>query len=113
MFWLRNNFGLMPYVPVNSYGHVRTVSSLTILFTLASLTEQLTSILVLTTTLLESAEGRRMAVEIISCSISMKVWDQARIKLAASGSAGRHVTDCAMRPVLRNKKNNSGLCTPI
>ena len=37
----------------------------------------------------DSAEGRRMTVEIISRSISMKVWDGARIKLATPGSAVR------------------------
>ena len=41
-----------------------------------------------------------MEIEIISQSISRKVWDQARIKLATPGSAVkhvsavRHVTDC-------------------
>ena len=45
-----------------------------------------------------------MTVEIISLSISTKVWDQARIELGTSGSAvrltsvARHVTDCASRP---------------
>ena len=70
-----NLFGLILYVPFNSYGHVGTVSSpiKTTLFSWASLTKQLSSsasctnfCLKLTTTLLESAEGRRMAVEIIS-----------------------------------------------
>ena len=52
----------------------------------------------------DSAEGRRMTVEIISWSISTKVWDRARIELATPGSAvsfasvTRHVTDCATRP---------------
>ena len=74
------------------------------LFFWASLTKRLTSILWLTTVLLESAEGIRMAVEIISWSISEKVWDQAGIKLATPGSAVRHVsavrqfTDCSVRP---------------
>ena len=60
--------------------------------------------LLLTTALLESAERRRMTVEIISGSISMKVWDGARIKLATPGyavrhvSATRHITDCAAQP---------------
>ena len=42
-----------------------------------------------------------MAVEIISWSISRKVWDRAGIELATPESAvrltsvGRHVTDCA------------------
>ena len=52
----------------------------------------------------DSAEGSRMAVEIISWSISTKVWDRAGIELATPGSAvrfasvARHVTYCAMRP---------------
>ena len=55
---------------------------------------------------LNSAEGSRMTVEIISWSISTKVWDRAGIKLATPGSAVRltsvakHVTDCAMQPGL-------------
>ena len=42
-----------------------------------------------------------MTVEIISWSISTKVWDRAGIELATPGSAvrlasvARHVTDCA------------------
>ena len=103
-------FGLVLYIPVNSYVHVWTVSSPNHTFFWASLTKRLTSTLCtyfclyLTTTLLESAEGRRMAVEIISWSISAKVWDRAGIKLATPGSAFRHVsavrhvTDCATRP---------------
>ena len=52
----------------------------------------------------DSAEGRRMTVEIISWSISTKVWDRAGIELATPWSAvsfasvTRHVTDCATRP---------------
>ena len=52
----------------------------------------------------ESAEGRRMTVEIISWSISTKVWDRAGIELATPGSAvrhasvARHFTDCATPP---------------
>ena len=52
----------------------------------------------------DSAEGRRMTVEIISWSMSTKVWDRARIELATPGSAvrlasvARHVTNCATRP---------------
>ena len=52
----------------------------------------------------DSAEGSRMAEEIISWSISTKVWDRAGIELATPGSAvsfasvTRHVTDCATRP---------------
>ena len=40
----------------------------------------------------ESAEGRRMTVEIISWSISTKVWDRAGIELATPGSAVRHAS---------------------
>ena len=45
-----------------------------------------------------------MTVEIVSRSISTKVWDRAGIELATPGSAvrlasvARHVTDCAARP---------------
>ena len=39
-----------------------------------------------------------MTVEIISQSISTKVWDQARIKLTTTGSAVRLVADCANQP---------------
>ena len=52
----------------------------------------------------DSAEKRRMTVEIISWSISTKVWDRAGIELATPGTAvsfasvTRHVTDCATRP---------------
>ena len=52
----------------------------------------------------ESAEGRKMTVEIISWSISTKVWDRTGIELATPWSAvrhtsvARHVTDCATRP---------------
>ena len=50
-----------------------------------------------------------MTVEIISWSISTKVWDRTGIELATPGSAvrhasvARHVTDCATRP--GEKKN--------
>ena len=37
-----------------------------------------------------------MTIEIISRSISMKVWDQARIKLMTPGYAVELATDCAM-----------------
>ena len=51
----------------------------------------------------DSADGRRMSVEIISRSISTKVWDRAGIELATPGSAvslasvARHVTNWATR----------------
>ena len=50
-----------------------------------------------------------MTVEIISRSISTKVWYRAGIELATPGSAvrhasvARHVTDCAMRPGIQIK----------
>ena len=40
----------------------------------------------------EAAEGRRMIVEIISWSISTKVWDRAGIELATPGIAVRHAS---------------------
>ena len=43
-----------------------------------------------------------MAVEIISRSISTKVWDRAGIKLATPVSVVRCVTDSAMRPGMFN-----------
>ena len=42
--WVNVLFGLMFYVPVNSYGHVETDSSPNHTFSWASLTKQLTSI---------------------------------------------------------------------
>ena len=53
-----------------------------------------------------------MTVEIISWSISTKVWYRAGIKLATPGSAvrhasvARHVTDCATRPGTLNMSLN-------
>ena len=83
---------------------------LTKLFSWASLKKQLTSNRAHTfacnwqqSFLNDSLEGRRMTVEIISWSISTKVWDRAGIELATPGSAvrlasvARHVTDCATR----------------
>ena len=93
---------------VNSYGHGGTVSSPNHTFSWASLNKQLTS-----TSCTYFAcnwqqpflnEGRRMTVEIISWSISTKVWDWAGIEPATPrfavrlASVARHVTDCAMRP---------------
>ena len=74
------------YLSVNSYDHVGTVNSpnhtffpgqawLSKLYLSTSCTYFR---LLLTTTLLESAEGRRMTEEIISWSISMKVWGLGR-----------------------------------
>ena len=54
--------------------------------------------------MIHSGEGRRMNIEMISWSLSKKVWDRAEIKLVTPGSAvrhpsvARHVTDCATRP---------------
>ena len=95
---------------VNSYGHGGTVSSPNHTFSWAGLNKRLTIIRAHTFAcnwqqpfLNKSAEGRRMTVEIISWSISTKVWDQTGIELATPGSAvrhasvARHVTDCATR----------------
>ena len=84
---------------------------LTTLFSWASLNKQLTSNRAHTFAcnwqqpfMNDSAEGRRMTVEIISWSISTKVWDWAGIELPTPGSAvsfpsvTRHVTICATRP---------------
>ena len=70
---------------------------LTTLFSWPSLTKWVANtswtyfLLLLKTTLLESAEGWRMAVEIISWSISTKVRDQAGINHATTGSAVVHI----------------------
>ena len=84
-------FGLMLNIPVNSYGHVRTVSPPYHTFFLGELdkadNQYFVHMLTLVTTLLELA-----AVEIISWSISPKVWDRAGIKLVIPGSAVRHVS---------------------
>ena len=102
-------FDVLLNVPINSYGHGRTVSSPNHTFSWASLNKQLTSNTFACNWqqpfLNASAEGRRMTVEIISWSISTRVWDRARIELATPGSAvrnasvARHVTDCPMQPV--------------
>ena len=42
--------------------------------------------------MIDSAEGRRMNVERISRSTSMKVQDRARIELMTPGSAVRHAS---------------------
>ena len=85
---------------VNSYDHGGTVSSPNHTFSWASLNKQLTCTSIF---LNDSAEGKRMTVEIISWYIYTKVWDQAGIELATPESAirlafvARHVTDCATR----------------
>ena len=89
---------------------------LTTLFSWASLNKQLTSNRAHTFAcnwqqpfMNDSAEGRRMTVEIISWSISTNVWDRAGIKLATPGSAvsfasvTRNVTDCATRPGMKKR----------
>ena len=48
-----------------------------------------------------SAEGRRMTVEIISCSISTKIWDQAGVEIATPGSAARFASVSQTRYRLR------------
>ena len=96
---------------VNSYGHGRMVSSPNHTFSCGSLNKQLTSTFCTYIRLYwqqpflnDSAEGRRMTVEIISWSIFTRVWNLAVIELAAPGSAvrlasvARHVTDWATQP---------------
>ena len=108
-------FGLLLYVPVNSYGHGGTVSSPNHTFSWASLNKQFTSIsctyfrLKLTTTLNESAEERRMTVEIISWSISTKVCDPAGIELTTPGSAVR-CTSVVMLPCNTDGMWNKEMC---
>ena len=108
---------------VNSYGHCGTVSSPNHTFSWAGLNKRLTSNCAHTFAcnwqqpfLNESAEGRRMTVEIISWSISTKVWYRAGIELATPGiavrhaSVARHVTDCVTRP--GNKGGGGGVQQP-
>ena len=66
-----------------------------------------------------------MTIDIISWSISTKVWDRARIKLVTPGSAvrhvsvARHVTDCATQPaelgsISNNRSSNfRGFTVPV
>ena len=83
-------------------------------FSWASLNKQLTSPLLVTDNkpFLSDSEGRRMTVEIITLSISTKVWDRAGIELATPGSAvrlasvARHVTDCATWPGEKKSRQN-------
>ena len=91
---------------VNSYGHGGTVSSPNHI-TLGKLEQAVYQYFVHNWQqpfLNDSAEGRRITVEIISWSLSTKVWDRARIKLATPGSivrlasVARQVTDCASLP---------------
>ena len=94
---------------VNSYGNCGTVSSLNHTFSWAGLSKPVICAHTFACNwqqpfLNKSAEGRRMTVEIISWSISKKVWYRAGIELATPGSAvrhasvARHVTDCATGP---------------
>ena len=106
LFW----FGLLLYFPVNSYGHVGTVSSCNHTFFPGKFEQVVNQYVVHILSLScnwqqpflnESAELRRMTIGIILWWISTKVWDGAGIELAAPGSAVRHasvvrhVTNCA------------------
>ena len=106
-------FVLLLYVPVNSYGHYEMVSSPKHTFSWTSIEQAVNQyfehILSLVTDndpswMFHSAEGRRMTVEIISWSISTKVWDRSGIELRTPRfavrhtSVARHVTDCPTRP---------------
>ena len=73
---------------VNSYGHGVTVSSPNHTFFLGRLEQTVAHTFACNWQqpfLNESAEGKRMTLEIISWSISTKVWDQAGIELATPG----------------------------
>ena len=65
----------------------------------------------------DSAEGRRMTLEIISLSISSKVWDRAGIKLGILGyavrhaSVARHVTDWCMSDCISRWEHFSSTVT--
>ena len=89
-------FVLILNVRVNSYGHVGMVSSPNQTISRASLTKLVHILSLVTDNNPSWTSGRRrMAIEIISWSISMKVWDRAEIKLTIPGFAVGLTTDCA------------------
>ena len=98
-------FSFRFYVPVNSYGHVETVSSTNHNFSWARLTNRY---FVLTLSLVTDidpswiSKTRRIPIEIISRSNTMKVWDQARIELITPESAVWLATNCFQAPVKQN-----------
>ena len=108
-------FVLLLYVPSQQLWSWRvSVSSPNHTFSWANLNKQLTSTSCSAHTFVcnwqqpflnDSAEGRRMTIEIISRSISAKLWDRTGIKLSTPGSAvrlasvTRHVTNCSNSPM--------------
>ena len=89
---------------VARYGHVETVSSPNHIFTLGKLNKAFNQFFMHTLWLVTDnnpswiSGRRRMTVEVISWSISKKVWGRAGIELATPGSAVRLATDCATGP---------------
>ena len=89
---------------------------LTTLFSWASLNKQLTSNRAHTFAcnwqqpfMNDSAEGRRMTVEIISCSISTKVWDRAGIELTSCLLKRSRQTAQTQIRLLLKKQSDQGL----
>ena len=99
-------FGLLLYVPVNSCGHVGTVSSSNHTFFLCKLEQAVNQYFV---HILSPVTCKPFLKEwIISWSISTKVWDRVGIKLTIPGSAVRHsevrhVTNCAVVDTLSHQ----------
>ena len=94
-------FDLILYASVNSYGHDEELSSHTY-FYLSKLDEAVNQYFVHILSLVTDknpriGSRRRITVEIISWSISMKVWEWVVIELGTPGSAVRHITNCATR----------------
>ena len=91
------------YVPVNSYAHVETVSSPNLTFFLGKLdiVVNLYFVYILLLVTIKNSSWRKMTIEMISGSISTKVWDRAGITLLIPGSAVRLDTDCATGPVIQ------------
>ena len=97
---------------VNSYGHGGTVSSPNHTFPGPAWTSSKPVLRARTFAcnwqqpfLNDSAEGRRMTVEIISWSISTKVWDRAGIELATPGSAVRLASVCSTQQSSMRKES--------
>ena len=86
-------FDLLLYIPVNSYGPVVIFSLPNHTFFLGKLEQAVNQYFVYVISLVNDNNStwiKNMTVEIISWSISMKVWDQARIKLTTSGSVVKY-----------------------
>ena len=89
-FW----FDFILYVPAKSYGHVGMVSSHNhTVFPGQAFNQYFVHIISLVTdnNPFESVEWRRTTVEIISWSISKKVWDRAGIELYIVGTQKKEI----------------------